>query len=102
MFHMYYHQHPGRSSPRDHQHRHQVSHPWWERGAAFYLFLPLNVSSAAIRFAGDKVKSILEDSENEVAINQRKKIQYQKQLAAQQQHQQHQPQPSAPARRESR
>ncbi|TKY88904.1 hypothetical protein EX895_002145 [Sporisorium graminicola] len=72
--------------PRSHsQHNaHQVSDPWWERGVAFYLFLPLNVSSAAIRFAGDKVKNILEDSENEAARNQRKTLQYQKHLADQQ------------------
>lgn len=63
---------------------HRVSDPWWERGMAFYLFLPLNVSSAVIRFAGEKVKHILEDSENEVARNQRKTIQYQKHLADQQ------------------
>lgn len=70
------------SRPRDAMHH--VSDPWWERGMAFYLFLPLNVSSAAIRFAGEKVKHILEDSENEVARNQRKTLQYQKHLADQQ------------------
>ncbi|EST08820.1 PITH domain protein [Kalmanozyma brasiliensis GHG001] len=63
---------------------HHVSGPWWERGMAFYLFLPLNVSSAAIRFAGEKVKHILEDSEQEAARNQRKTLQYQKHLADQQ------------------
>lgn len=73
---------------------HRVSTGWWERGMAFYLFLPLNVSSAAIRFAGEKVKHILEDSENEVARNQRKTLQYQKHLADQQlqQHQRKQQQ----------
>ncbi|CBQ69001.1 related to TRX2-thioredoxin II [Sporisorium reilianum SRZ2] len=73
---------------------HHVSDPWWERGMAFYLFLPLNVSSAAVRFAGDKVKRILEDSENEAARNQRKSLQYQKHLADQQlqQHQRQQQQ----------
>ncbi|KAJ1017791.1 hypothetical protein NDA16_005108 [Ustilago loliicola] len=68
---------------------HHVSDPWWERGVAFYLFLPLNVSSAAIRFAGEKVQHILEDSENEVARNQRKTLQYQKHLADQQLQQHH-------------
>lgn len=68
---------------------HHVSDPWWERGVAFYLFLPLNVSSAAVRFAGEKVKHILEDSENEVARNQRKTLQYQKHLADQQLQQHH-------------
>ncbi|GAC94829.1 thioredoxin [Pseudozyma hubeiensis SY62] len=63
---------------------HHVSDPWWERGLAFYLFLPLNVSSAAVRFAGEKVKHIMEDSENEAARNQRKTLQYQKHLADQQ------------------
>lgn len=67
---------------------------------AFYLFLPLNVSSAAIRFAGEKVKHILEDSENEVARNQRKTLQYQKHLADQQlqQHQRKAQQMLSPTR----
>lgn len=79
-----------RTRNHSHHHTHHISNPWWERGMAFYLFLPLNVSSAAIRFAGEKVKHILEDSENEVARNQRKTLQYQKHLADQQlqQHQQ--------------
>ncbi|CCF48688.1 hypothetical protein NDA11_005429 [Ustilago hordei] len=68
---------------------HHVSDPWWERGVGFYLFLPLNVSSAAIRFAGEKVKHILQDSGNEVARNQRKTLQYQKHLADEQLQQQH-------------
>ncbi|KAJ1021314.1 hypothetical protein NDA18_005553 [Ustilago nuda] len=69
---------------------HHVSDPWWERGVGFYLFLPLNVSSAAIRFAGEKVKHILQDSGNEVARNQRKTLQYQKHLADEQLQQQQQ------------
>lgn len=69
---------------RSRNNAHHISDPWWERGAAFYLFLPLNVSSAAVRFAGEKVKHILEDSENEAARNQRKTLQYQKHLADQQ------------------
>ncbi|PWY98120.1 hypothetical protein BCV70DRAFT_41154 [Testicularia cyperi] len=80
-----------------HAHPHQVSHPWWERGMAFYLFLPLNVSSAAIRFAGEKVKSILEDPDHDVAVKQhRKKLQYQQHLTDHHQYQQatpSQPQP---------
>ncbi|SPO30682.1 related to TRX2 - thioredoxin II [Ustilago trichophora] len=82
---------------------HHVSDPWWERGMAFYLFLPLNVSSAAIRFAGEKVKHILEDSENEVARNQRKTLQYQKHLADQQlqQHQRKAQQMLSPTRNRS-
>ncbi|SNX87059.1 related to TRX2 - thioredoxin II [Melanopsichium pennsylvanicum] len=83
-----------RNEKRIHHHHHQqhhvVSEPWWERGMAFYLFLPLNVSSAAIRFAGEKAKHFLEYSENEAARNHRKTLQYQKHLADQQlqQHQQ--------------
>ncbi|SPO31062.1 related to TRX2 - thioredoxin II [Ustilago trichophora] len=92
---------PG-SAPRSRSHNatHHVSDPWWERGMAFYLFLPLNVSSAAIRFAGEKVKHILEDSENEVARNQRKTLQYQKHLADQQlqQHQRKAQQMLSPTR----
>ncbi|KAI3478195.1 hypothetical protein L1887_59924 [Cichorium endivia] len=63
---------------------HRVSDPWWERGVAFYLFLPLNFSSAAIRLAGEKLKTVVEDSENEMARSQRKTLQYQKHLADQQ------------------
>ncbi|SPC63248.1 related to TRX2 - thioredoxin II [Ustilago sp. UG-2017b] len=71
---------------------HHVSDPWWERGVAFYLFFALNVSSAAIRFASEKVKHILQDSGNEVARNQRKTLQYQKHLADEQLQQQQQQQ----------
>lgn len=80
---------PGAQRSRSRPTPHHVSDPWWERGVAFYLFLPLNVSSAAIRFAGEKVKHILEDSENEVARNQRKTLQYQKHLADHQLQQHH-------------
>ena len=69
---------------------HHVSDPWWERGVAFYLFFALNVSSAAIRFASEKVKHILQDSGNKVARNQRKTLQYQKHLADEQLQQQQQ------------
>lgn len=53
---------------------------------AFYLFLPLNASSAAIRFAGEKVKGILETPETEAAVTKhQKQLHYQHQEQRQQQ-----------------
>ncbi len=35
---------------------------WYERGTLYYLFLPLNLTTAALRFAGDKARHISEDA----------------------------------------
>ncbi|KAN0062629.1 hypothetical protein ACQY0O_005170 [Thecaphora frezii] len=64
----------------------QGSDAWWEHGLAFYLFLPLSVSSAAIRFASEKVRHILEDSEEYTLRKQRS---HYASLGAQHPHQQH-------------
>ncbi|PWN48877.1 thioredoxin-domain-containing protein [Violaceomyces palustris] len=44
----------------------QPHSPWWESGLAFYLFLPLNMSNAAMRFAGEKVRSVIEDKDPQI------------------------------------
>ncbi|KDN42188.1 DUF1000-domain-containing protein [Tilletiaria anomala UBC 951] len=38
------------------------SAPWYERGSMWYLFLPLNLTNSALKLAGDKAKSLTDDT----------------------------------------
>ena len=39
---------------------------WYERGSMYYLFLPLNLTNSALKFAGDKARSLTEDASGSV------------------------------------
>lgn len=44
--------------------------PWYQRGAMYYIFFPLNASSAAIKYAGDKVSGVVGSNAAEYAYHQ--------------------------------